>query len=182
MVITNCVVTQIDSEVLKDYNVYAEDPAYKRIHQYCPGVDLSAYAGFTAYPGMVVYKGTDDFGKVVIIQTGTNFCVSYSHLSNILVELGSVLDSVYTVGQCDTYLHLELLTKVESKWPIRIGSEVWYKDDPYKLLNGAMEPYYHRGYSETVRQVEEDDEPVNMNSDTAYIMINGYEDTVLDYV
>lgn len=176
MVIHECGVTQEDATVLKDYNVYANDPAYKRIHQYCPGLDLSGTVAYTIYPGMVVYIGEDDFGKTVIVQTGSEFCVSFGHLSDVLVSQNSVLGTIYSVGTCDKYLHLELLTKTESKWPVRIGSDMWYKDDPYKLLNGAMEPYYNKSFNMASQETDSEDETEEVNEVTYNILTSGYGD------
>lgn len=176
MVIHECGVTQMDSTVLKDYAVYANDPAYKHIHKYCPGLDLSGTIAYTIYPGMVVYIGEGDYGKTVIVQTGDAFCVSFGHLSSVLVSQNSVLGTIYSVGTCDKYLHLELLTRNESKWPVRVGSETWYKDDPYKLLDGAMEPYYHKSFNISSQVSDSEDEAEEVNEVTYNILTSGYGD------
>lgn len=172
--IYNCPITQEDSEVLQNYETYPDEPGYENLYQYSPWVDITGHTAYTMYSGLVVYVENTYSEKTVIVQTGDNFCVSYGHLSSILVEDGTNLGVLYTIGKFDDYLRLELLTKTESKWPVRIGNETWYKDDPYKLLYGSMQNDTQAGYEETLRTVRRDNSEVNLTSVASSILMNGF--------
>lgn len=138
MVISNCEITKQNSEILRPCVMDTQSSAYKSTKQFHTGVDLTGHQIFSAYSGTVVLTGRDELGQCVIVQTGSSFCISYRHLSNTCIQMGADVTEGQLLGQADRYVHVELLQRVESDWPVRISTETWYKRDPEPILNKTL--------------------------------------------
>lgn len=160
MIILNCGITLEDSELLKDCVMDENSEAFKRTKQYHTGLDIKANNVFAVYRGRVVYIGEEDSGRTVVIQTGSSFCVCYKRLLSVNVTLNDLLEPTYFIGIVDKYVHVEVYSKIRSKWAVRVGSETWYKADANLLINGGLQTYadyaYKQNYldfSETVTEL-----------------------------
>ena len=143
MVIPNCGITHQDSEVLKQCVMSQRDPLYKIYNEYHTGVDLSASNVFSLYDGTIVSIGSTSQGHSVIIQTGVSLCICYKYLQvpKELME-GDTVSAGQQLGTVDKYVHVELLTKTKSNWPVRIGRDTWYKNDITSLIEDSKSASY----------------------------------------
>lgn len=180
MVIPNCGITHQDSEVLKQCVMSDKDPLFKIYGEYHTGVDLSARNIFSLYDGTVVSIGDSSKGHSVIIQTGMSFCISYRWLTiTSSISAGETVCAGQEIGRVDKYIHVEVLTKSQSKWPVRIGRVQWYKTDPMNVIQGNTYIESEAGaqyYSEmNIIEIPEyvDENPDNIISrESLYILSN----------
>lgn len=138
MVITNCVITNSNAEVLKECVLNDSDPLYKTYGGYHTGIDLAATQVYALYGGTIVSIGKQKEGHSVIIQTGSSLCICYrwiKSLSNIYA--GQDISEKTYLGDVYKYVHVESYLKDMSKWPVRIGNTDWYKSDIMNILNNG---------------------------------------------
>lgn len=130
MIIPNCGITKTDARVVKECVMSKDSDTYKKTKQYHTGIDLEADAVYSLYDGIIVMIGSDSRGYTVIVRTGSTFCISYSSMKELAsIELGSDIHSGDKIGVVKNQVHVEYLTRGESKWPVRIGQDTWYKTD-----------------------------------------------------
>lgn len=139
MVISNCEITKQDSQVLKPCVMSTNDEEYKVTGQFHTGIDLSGNDIYSVYSGTVVYTGEDESGKCVVVQTGSSFCITYKHLDTVDVRMGQNINGGGRLGACLKYVHVELLQKTNSFWPVRIGSDTWYKQNPEPIFERSLD-------------------------------------------
>ncbi len=139
MVISNCEITKQDSEILRSCVMDKNSQEYKKTRQFYTGVDLTATDVYSAYQGTVVLIGKDEHGQNVIVQTGSSFCINYSHMTNIDVRAGQQISARDRLGLANKYVHVELLQSAQSYWPVRISSATWYKHDPQPIFDKTLQ-------------------------------------------
>lgn len=141
MIIPNCGITKTDARVIEECVMSKDSDTYKKTKQYHTGIDLEADAVYSLYDGIIVMIGSDPRGYTVIIRTGSTFCISYSSMKELAsIELGSDIHSGDEIGEVKNQVHVEYLTRGESKWPVRIGQDTWYKtntDGLFTVLDNA---------------------------------------------
>ena len=139
MVVQNCAVTLSDAEVLKEYidDGYREKTTVKELHT---GVDLKGHYAYSMSIGKVIFIGKSESGtKNVIVKYNTNNCFNYANLTSLAVDYYDEVEVGTQIGQCKGYIHFEHLSIQQTRWPVRIGLDVWYKKDPmYVLENGFL--------------------------------------------
>lgn len=148
MIITNCAITMQDSEILKPCVMDKNSEDYKKLGKFHTGLDISATNVFTAYKGRVVYIGSENSGRTVVVQTGSSFCVCYKQLKSVTVNMNDMLDKEFFIGSVDKYVHVEVYLKDVSNWPVRLGQETWYKADANLLIYGGLQTKYEYAYKE----------------------------------
>lgn len=148
MIITNCGITMQDSELLKPCVMSKDDEDYKKLGKFHTGLDIAAMNVFTMYRGRVVYIGSEQSGRTVVVQTGSSFCVCYKRLQTVNVQLNDLLEATCYVGSVDKYVHVEVYLKDISTWPVRLGQETWYKADANLLIYGGLQTLYEYAYKQ----------------------------------
>lgn len=136
MIITNCVVTNSDSTVIKEYVDSDRDERYKLYKGYHTGIDLSGQDVYSMCPGVVSIVSIDPNSNMIslVIQFDATNCLIYSNLIDCTVDVGQTVDTYAKVGTCKDYVHFEYANKVPSRWPVRVGAQTFYKHDPTALV------------------------------------------------
>lgn len=137
--ITNCAITQSNGQILNSYK--SRSPYGPNVLQgkLCDGTRISGEHVFSAYSGSVVLLQKVSQYYTVIIQTTSSFCIMYSNLVELdNIELNQFVSQGQYIGQCRDSVFVEYLTRSKSPWPVRVGSQTWYKSDPESALSGEV--------------------------------------------
>ena len=148
MIIPNCAITMNDAELLKPCVMSKSNPEFKILKKFHTGIDVKANNVFAVYRGRIAYIGYENSGRTVVIQTGSSFCVCYKRLKTVTVSLNDIVEKWYLIGSVDKYVHAEVYTKDISDWPVRIGTEDWYKADATSLIDGGLQDLADYAYIE----------------------------------
>lgn len=132
MIITNCVVTQQDSNVIKEYVDNNRDPLYREYKGYHTGIDIEGSYVYSLCPGVVVSVGQMPESSMlsVIVQYDNNNCFVYNNLVDVKVTEGQTVSAYHLLGQCKKYVHFEYINSTPSIWPVRVGMVTFYKHNP----------------------------------------------------
>lgn len=108
---------------------------YYAQYTYQTGVDIYGGSVYSYADGVVVAVGRDADDLVsVIVQYDAYSCLQYCHMAMSMVEAGDVVQAGFALGVTHGYVHFEYLTKEESRWPVRVGTETYYRQNPIKML------------------------------------------------
>lgn len=105
------------------------------------GVDVKTDDVCTMCNGVVVSVLKDGDGLFgVTIQYDGEHLFRYMHLKDINVELNDALQMRYRIGHAHKYVHVELLSRStgDKHFPVRIGSNTFYKQDPTKYIKNEL--------------------------------------------
>lgn len=124
-----CKITLSKCQILKSFNVNSN----KNLHT---GVDISANIVHNYISGVVLYTGTNGYHKSVIVQYNYKYCFRYDNMIELYVYPGDILPSGVEIGKADKFVHFECLYSQsdDSRFPVRVGSETYYKIDPTPFL------------------------------------------------
>lgn len=143
MIISNCVVTQSNAQILRSYVDSVKDPLYKVYKKLCLGVEIklpkTPQTIYSLFPGVVVHVGHVEKKYTIIIAYNSTHCVKYDNLTTAVVKLGDEVDTAQKIGTCADFLHFEYLNNNVSNWPVRIDATTLYKHDPTVLLTDGYE-------------------------------------------
>ncbi len=91
--------------------------------------------------GKVLFIGKIDRYYVVNIQCNASECIRYGHLTSINVKLNDIVKPGTLIGQADKFVLFEYCTvaKGDSKYPVRIYTKTYYKQNPMKILESKYE-------------------------------------------
>lgn len=148
MIIKNCVVTNSDTKVLKEYVVDKKSNLYREYKGYHSGVTLEAKDVYNAFGGKVMNVNKDNNKYSIIVQLDSDNCIKYSNLSNLNVKLGDVLNSGDLIGNCKKSVVVEYANRSESKFPVRIMKTTLYKQDPTDILSSGVSPVKRNPYDD----------------------------------
>ena len=111
------------------------DPLYEK-YKFNTGIDLFGKEVYSYAPGVVLAVGKDESLYTVTVQYDVFSCIRYCHLKSVDVGAGDIIQSGSHIGAADKYLHFEYATKEkqDSVWPVRVMSEVYYKQNPTKMV------------------------------------------------
>lgn len=137
-----------DAELLKPCVMSKDDPEFKKTGKFHTGVDIEAENVFTVYRGRVVYIGNEDSGRTVVVQTGSSFCVCYKRMKYVTLNLNDLVEKWALVGVADKYVHVEVYTKDVTIFPVRIGTDEWYKINANAILDGSLQPLANYAYEQ----------------------------------
>lgn len=104
------------------------------------GIDLYADIVYSLSSGVVTNVGSDDKYYAVTVQYNAFASLRYLHLESIFVKSGQIVQQGFSIGIADKYVHFEYVTKEkrDSNWPVRIGTETYYKHDPLDMIGGGI--------------------------------------------
>lgn len=139
MTIYDCTVTNSNATVLKHNVTDTKDPLYKVYKGYHPGVDLKCDKVYSQFPGQVAYVGQDLGNYCVAVMYNVSNYFMYKHLKSVNVSEGDRVDTSQLLGVANKYVHVDYLTLVTSKWPVRIYNSTYYKHDPTTILTEGYE-------------------------------------------
>ena len=91
--------------------------------------------------GKVLFIGKSDIYYIVTIQSNSSECVRYGHLRSVNVKVNDIVTEGSLIGQTDKFVLFEYCTvaKGTSKFPVRIYTKTYYKQDPMPLLDKKYE-------------------------------------------
>ena len=152
MIVKDCVITEQDSEVIREYKV--DDTLATKSN---PKVRLSAEAAYCGCSGRVVLVNGD---TVVVYDDENKYGLKYSKLRNIDTEEVYASCEAYPgmrLGDCKSYLDFEFLTNTPNPFPVRVGNLTLYKSDPMPFISSGYESVeisnmltsYHDAHPET---------------------------------
>ena len=107
-------------------------------HGFHTGIDLYAYGVYSLCNGVVTSVGNDGKHYAVTVQYNAFASLRYLHLKEPSVDAGQIVQQGFSIGTADKYVHFEYVTreKGDSNWPVRIGTETYYKHDPLDMIGG----------------------------------------------
>ena len=91
--------------------------------------------------GKVLYIGKSDRYYVVNIQCNSSECIRYGHLLSINVKANDDVKEGQLIGQADKFVLFEYCTvaKGSSKYPVRIYTKTYFKQNPMKILESKYD-------------------------------------------
>lgn len=134
-ILKNCVITHQNSKILKEYDVAAGTKVYHT------GIDIEASDIYSPCYGVCIYNGLVDGQPSCTIQYSQNICLRYTHLKEVFVSAGSLVEYNQKIGLADKYVHFENLTSERAYPYFRVffnsdKSYFMYKHDPMLILSG----------------------------------------------
>lgn len=143
---------------------------YDVLHSWTPvgshiytGTDIKAEQVFSYASGTVVAVGKEDLlHYCVTVQYDVFNILRYNHLKTVAVGAGDTIQNSALIGTADKFLRFEYATKQQgsSKWPVRVGTQTYWKQDPALLSNikpvsqGVVQQTILTG-SDTVRELSD---------------------------
>lgn len=135
-ILTNCIITKKDSEVLREYALTANGKEYHT------GIDIKAEEVYCPCKGVVVQRCLVDGYQSVIVQYSEHIALRFSHLKESYVQDGQIILDDEKIGLADKFVHFEYLTNADNDPTIRIyimpGVEL-YMHDPRLVLSGNIQ-------------------------------------------
>lgn len=150
-----------DAEILKQHVDSELDPLYIEYGGYHTGVDLKTDKVFSLCPGTVLFVGKDDSQFSIIVQLTGNTCVMYKNVEGVIVSVGDEVKEGQFLCDATKFLHVDLLQRNVTKWPVRVRGITYYKTNPMKLLTD--------GYSEFIKDNVWSYDPLSLVGDTNYV-------------
>lgn len=107
-------------------------------HGYHTGLDLYTNQVYSFASGIVISIGKNKSHYAVTVQYDAHASLRYLHLSTVSIGVGQVVQQGFNLGMADRYVHFEYITKNrdDSLWPVRIGTETYYKHNPLDMIGG----------------------------------------------
>ena len=112
-----------------------DDPLYMQ-YKFNTGIDVYGKDVYSYASGVVIAVGKDDKYYAVTVQYDAYSCIRYTHLESVSLSAGDAIQQGFYIGRAHEYLHFEYATKSVSDWPVRIGSETYYKQNPDLMVVG----------------------------------------------
>lgn len=140
-VIKDCIVTQGDAEVLREYVDSKSDPLYKSYKKFNSSLDLKCKEVYSMFSGLVVIASRDPYKKTytTTIRYSNTTLMSYSNLKSLNVSEGDEVDVGDLIGIAQKFVSMEYLNFKTSLWPVRIWNLTYYKQDPYPIIESGGE-------------------------------------------
>lgn len=135
--IQNCLITQSNAKVLKEFCIDNSSPLYKLYRGFNTSVNLEATSVYTMYAGYVaIVFGDSKSGYEVVVRMNQNQAIKYANLKSIDVRLNQQVDISQKIGEAKSFVRVEYLTTyTKNPYSFRIGPVQMYKDDPMKILD-----------------------------------------------
>lgn len=117
---------------------------YSVLHSWTPvgsqiytGTDITADSVYSYASGVVLAAGKEDLlHYCVTVQYDVFNILRYCNLKTLNVGAGDTVQNGSLIGSADKFLRFEYATKEQgsSKWPVRIGTQTYWKQDPERLI------------------------------------------------
>lgn len=136
-ILKDCIITRSDAKVLREYCDSKYSPLYREYKGFNTSVNLTASLVYNMYAGDVIMisgdvKSTYD----VVVSITRNQAIRYRNLKSIAVKLHQYVDISDLIGAAKTFVKIEYLSSfTKTDFVFRLGDEVFYKDDPMKILD-----------------------------------------------
>lgn len=107
-------------------------------HGYHTGLDLYTNQVYSFASGIVISIGKNKSHYAVTVQYDAQASLRYLHLRTVSIGVGQIVQQGFNLGMADRYVHFEYITKNrdDSLWPVRIGTETYYKHNPLDMIGG----------------------------------------------
>lgn len=131
IVYKDCIITHRDSKVLKSYII--DDKK-----EYHTGIDLEASEVYCPCCGVVIQACQVDDHQSVVVQYSGNISLRFTHLREVCVKPGELVDFNQVIGTADKYVHFEYLTSEQNTPSFRVyvaQGLALYKHDPRLVLD-----------------------------------------------
>ena len=133
------IITPVTKSLLKIRRPYIDstkDRNYIRYRFDHPGIDIYGKDIYAICSCVCTFTGyNEDDGYVIIVQYDRERSFRYCNLTDIYVRSGQLIEVGTLIGRCKEYVHFEFLSRDESRWPVRIGQQIHYKNDPYLYVS-----------------------------------------------
>lgn len=139
-VIKNCLITQSDAKVLREYCIDKSNPLYLQYKGYNTSVNLETIDVYNGYFGKVVMiAGDTKTGFEVVVQMNLDQAVKYGNLKSVEVKLYQDVDVSQKIGEAKKWLKFEYMTtNSKNQFPFRVGNIQMYKADPVLVLDPSL--------------------------------------------
>lgn len=121
-------ITLTKYNILHEWSVYG-NPIYT-------GVDITADSVYSYSSGIVLAIGKDSTNTYCItVQYDVFNVFRYGHLKSVSIGAGAVIQEGTLLGKADRFVRFEYATKEQnsSKWPVRVGTETYWKQNPSSI-------------------------------------------------
>ena len=112
------------------------NPLYKQ-YKFNTGIDVCGTNVYSYSNGVVLAVGKDKGKYAVTVQYDVFSVLRYTNLKDVSVRAGDMIQVGYKIGAAHNYVHFEYATKDQSNWPVRVGTETYYKQNPIRMLGGV---------------------------------------------
>lgn len=168
-VIKDCLITQSDAKVLKEYCIDKSNPLYKEYKGFNTSVNLEATDIYNGYMGLVaMVSGDSRTGYEVTVQLNLDQAVKYGNLKHVDVQMNNYIDIGEKIGVANKWLRFEYMnTNVHNQYSFRVGDVQMYKDDPMNILDpdrfvllSSSEQYSNSGLIDIEEEFDDGFEPL----------------------
>lgn len=134
-ILNNCIITHENSEILKYYGVTSSGTSYHT------GVDIEGTNIYCPCKGVCIFNGLIENKPSCTVQYSNNICLRFTHLKEVNVNEGQLVEYDSIIGIADKYVHFEYLTSENTYPHFRVffnaqNSYFMYKHDPMLVLSG----------------------------------------------
>ena len=135
--IKDCIITNSDAKVLREWCVDKNSPLYKEYKGYNTSINLETKEVFNAYTGYVaMVSGDKRLGYDVVVRINEKQAIRYCNLKSVNVKMRDNVDISQQIGEANKYVKVEYLTtKANNQYAFRLGDKQMYKDDPSKIID-----------------------------------------------
>lgn len=130
MRILNCRLTKSDSDIIETFGK-------QRNGTWHTGCDVTGTHAHSIDGGTVLaVNKSADGTSIVSVQYDKDTLLRYGNISSVYVSLGEKVMDGQQIGKVSKSIHFELCRKsaTDTKFPVRVGSQTYYKIDPTPLL------------------------------------------------
>lgn len=124
----NCRITHQDSDVIATWDITSK---FKHT-----GVTVTGNTVYSICSGVILHVGKHEDRYSVIVQYTSEMCVIYSLLSSTDRKLGQLVKVNEVIGTTTDNVRFEcaVTAKQPVLFSVRVGSQTYYKIDPWDLL------------------------------------------------
>ena len=135
--IKNCLITNSDAKVLRQFCIDKSDPLYKQYKGYNTSINLEAHEIYNGYTGRVVMiTGDRRIGFEVVVLLNLDQAIKYGNLKSVDVTLNQDIDIGEKIGEVKNWVKIEYMTtNSQNQFPFRVLNTQMYKADPLLLLD-----------------------------------------------
>lgn len=142
-IIDDCTVTRTSSTVLCPFIPNSSSEEYKQYKKIHDGIDIRCVSVHSACQGVVSFIGTnhEDGTQEVTVLYDARQGMRYCHLEKVLCKLSDIVDTGEWIAEAKDFVHFEYIDNSDKDrpiWPVRVGSQEFFKHDPTKYATGEL--------------------------------------------